>query len=93
MGSIQNHNSKSGNLSIRRNLIVDPVVAGISAVIPAIGDYGKGKASSYVLYNLRKENPGYDVIIYPQYETKKFIIPIFYSERAVKVTPRLGRKK
>ncbi len=61
--------------------------------MPVIGDYGKGKVNSYALYNLMQQNPGYDVVIYPQYETKKFIVPLIYSKRTVKVTARLGRIK
>ena len=69
---------KTQNIAISGNTIADPIVGAISTVIPVLGDYGKGKVSSYALYNLMKDNRGYDVVIYPQYETKKFIIPIFY---------------
>ena len=61
--------------------------------VPVVGDYGKGVVSSYALYNLMQENPGYDVVIYPQYESENFIIPIFYSIKTVKVTARLGKIK
>ena len=84
---------KTQNIAISGNIIADPIVGAISTVIPVLGDYGKGKVSSYALYNLMKDNPGYDVVIYPQYETKKLIIPIFYSKRTVKVTARLGKIK
>lgn len=83
----------SQNVSISGGIIAEQVVGTISAVIPVLGDVKKGKVSSYALYKLMKENPGYDVVIYPQYETKKFIVPIFYSKRTVKVTARLGRIK
>lgn len=84
---------RTQNIAISGNVLVDPIVGAISTVIPILGDYGKGKVSSYALYNLMRDNPGYDVVIYPQYETKKFIIPIFYSKRTVKVTARLGKIK
>lgn len=81
------------NIAISGNIITDPVIAVVSTAIPVLGDRGKGKVSSYALYNLMKNNPGYDIVIYPQYETTKFIIPIFYSKRTVKVTARLGKIK
>jgi len=86
-------NDRGQNISISGNILVDPVVGGLSTIIPVLGNYGKGKVSSYALYNLMQENPGYDIVIYPQYETKRFIVPIFYSKRTVKVTARLGRIK
>ncbi|NBC84187.1 MAG: hypothetical protein GVY19_12535 [Bacteroidetes bacterium] len=81
------------NVNISGAFNADDVIGSISTVVPVLGDYGKGKVSSYALYNLMQENPGYDLVIYPQYETKKFIIPIFYSKRMVKVTARLGKIK
>jgi len=81
------------NITMSGNVISDQVAGAISAVIPVLGDFGKGKVSGYALYNLMKDNPGYDVVIYPQYETRKYIIPLFYSKRTVKVTARLGRIK
>ncbi|MFW6328446.1 MAG: hypothetical protein ACOC2F_09065 [Bacteroidota bacterium] len=79
------------NLAVSGNFIADGVIGAFSAVVPVLGDYGKGKVSSYALYSLMQENPGYDVVIYPQYEAKKFIIPFIYSKRTVKVTARLGK--
>ncbi|MFO8022640.1 MAG: hypothetical protein R6U65_09265 [Perlabentimonas sp.] len=89
----ENQNNQKQNISISGNVIADPIIGTISAVVPVLGDIGKGKVSSYALYKLMQENPGYDVVIYPQYETKKFIIPIFYSKRTVKVKARLGKIK
>jgi hypothetical protein len=82
---------KKQNLAISGTFYVDPIIGGLSTIIPVLGDYGKGKVSSYALYRLMQENPGYDVVIYPQYETKKYIIPIFYSRRTTRVTARLGK--
>lgn len=61
--------------------------------IPVIGNNQKGRMSAYALYNLMSENPGYDFVIYPQFETERFYVPLFYSKRKVKVTARLGRIK
>jgi hypothetical protein len=61
--------------------------------IPVIGNNQKGRMSAYALYNLMRENPGYDFVIYPQFETERFYVPLFYSKRKVKVTARLGRIK
>lgn len=95
----EQHSSQSSDVVISGNFMIDPVeesfstITAISAIIPVLGDQGKGKVSSYALYNLMKENPGYDVVIYPQFESKKFIVPVFYSKRVVQVTARLGKIK
>ena len=81
------------NSSLNSPEIIDYLTGGLSATIPVIGNYGKGKVSSYALYNLMQENPGYDIVIYPQYEVKRFIIPVFYAKRTAKVTARLGKIK
>ena len=81
------------NVSVGSTVPVDPVVGVISEVIPVIGDQIKGGVRSYALHNLMAENPGYDVVVYPQYEVKKYIIPIFYSKRTAKVTARLAKIK
>ena len=85
--------TKEERTVITGNVVADEFVGTLTTIIPVIGDYGKGKVNSYALYNLMQENPGYDVVIYPQYETQKFIVPLFYSKRHVKVTARLGRIK
>ncbi len=83
----------SQNVMVSGNIIADPVVGVVSAIIPVVGDYGKGKVSAYALHHLMQENPGYDVVIYPQYETQRFFVPLFYSKRTVTVTARLGKIK
>jgi len=65
----------------------------LSAIIPVIGDLGKGSVNQYALYEMMKKNPGYDIVLYPQYETKKFVIPFLYSKTTVKATARLGKIK
>ena len=61
--------------------------------IPVFGEAVRAGARSYALYNLMAENPGYDVVVYPQYEVRKFIVPLFYSKRTAKVTARLAKIK
>lgn len=85
--------SNNVQLSTGTSFVFEGVVGSLSTVVPVLGDYGKGKVSSYALYKLMQENSGYDVVIYPRYETKRFIIPVFYSKRTVKVTARLGKIK
>jgi hypothetical protein len=65
------------------------------AKIPVIGDVIWDKTANYALYDLMQENPGFDVIIYPQYETK-VVRPVlglgFIVKRTkVKATARLGK--
>jgi len=84
---------QSANITLGSQILVDPVVGVISAVIPVLGDFGKGEVSNYALYDMMKKNPGYDVVLYPQYETKKFVIPFIYSKTTVKATARLGKIK
>lgn len=83
--------SATQDISVSGNIVANPVLGAVSAVIPILGDYGKGKVSNYALYNLMNENPGYDVVVYPQYETKKFVFPLFYSKTKVQVTARLAK--
>jgi hypothetical protein len=49
------------------------------------------KAENVAIYNLLKENPGYDVVLYPKFDTKfsGFII----TNAEVTVTARLGKLK
>lgn len=63
------------------------------ANIPVIGNVIADKTANYALYELMVNNPGYDVILYPQYETK-VIRPIglnLFRITTVKVTARLGK--
>lgn len=63
------------------------------ALIPVIGNFVSDKTANYALYELMANNPGYDVVIYPQYETKverPLGIGIF-KITTVKVTARLGK--
>lgn len=63
------------------------------ANIPVIGNVVADKTANYALYELMVNNPGYDVIIYPQYETvvERPIGLGIYRITTVKVTARLGK--
>ncbi len=71
---------------------------GISlASVPVLGNILSDRTSSYALYQLMTEHQGFDVVFYPQYETKvvKPILGIgfFTKITTVKVTSRLGKFK
>ena len=65
------------------------------ASIPVIGNYLADKTANYALYDLMNNNPGYDVVFYPQYETKvvkPFLgIGFIVKTTTVKATARLGK--
>lgn len=64
-------------------------------IIPYIG-VTVPSGSNYALYNLMKNNPGYDVVVYPQVETYRHA-PVLgtdlFSKTTYKVTARLGKLK
>ncbi|MBU3743675.1 MAG: hypothetical protein FGM61_03890 [Sediminibacterium sp.] len=71
---------------------------GISlASLPVIGNVLTDKTANYALYELMSKNPGYDVIFYPQYETKVIKpilgIGILTTITTVQTTARLGKLK
>jgi len=65
------------------------------ASIPVVGTVLGDKTANYALYELMNSNSGYDVIFYPQYETKisrPFLgIGFIYKKTTVKTTARLGK--
>ena len=65
------------------------------ASIPVIGNFVGDKTANYSLYNLMEANPGYDVVFYPQYETRviKPVLGIGFITKitTVKTTARLGK--
>lgn len=67
------------------------------ANIPVVGNLISDRTSSYALYELMQNNPGYDVVFYPQYEIKvvKPFLGIGFLTKTtyVKVTARLGKLK
>lgn len=62
---------------------------------PVLGAIITGGAN-FALYKLMQENPGYDVVIYPQVESHRHA-PVLgtdlYSKTTYKVTARLGKLK
>jgi hypothetical protein len=67
------------------------------ASLPIIGNYLGDKTANYALYEIMNGNQGYDVVIYPQYETrvsKPFLgLGFILKKTTVKATARLGKLK
>jgi hypothetical protein len=65
------------------------------AIIPVIGDLISDRTANYSLYEIMKDNPGYDVVFYPQYEIKVFKpvigIGVLVKITKVKTIARLGK--
>ncbi len=64
------------------------------ASIPVIGGFIVDGTAGYALYDMMQKNPGYDVVLYPQYESKvkrPIGIGFFYKITTVKATARLGK--
>ncbi|WP_372751748.1 hypothetical protein [Labilibaculum sp.] len=65
------------------------------ASIPVIGNLIYDKTANYSLYKLMNNNPGYDVVFYPQYETKVLrpVLGIGFLSKitTVKTKARLGK--
>ena len=63
--------------------------------IPVIGGFIADRTQGYALHSLMKNNKGYDVVFYPQYETKvnrPFLgIGLIFNKVRVKATARLGK--
>lgn len=72
-------------------------IALILANLPVIGNVIGDQTANYALYELMVNNPGYDVIFYPQYITivERPILGIgfFKTVTTVKTTARLGKLK
>lgn len=64
--------------------------SGYSIEIPVIGAYLSKGVNSYAVFNMIRDNPGYDVVLYPQFESQVTNLIIMKSTK-VKVTARLGR--
>ena len=61
--------------------------------IPVIGNLPFGGSQAYALFDLMEKNPGYDVVFYPQYETKITGIPILFQKSKTTVKARLAKIK
>lgn len=69
----------------------------VIASIPVIGNMITDRTSNYSLFEIMKNNPGFDVVFYPQYETTtlKPILGLGFILKVTKVktTARLGKLK
>ncbi len=67
------------------------------AKIPVIGSFIIDETVNYALYDMMNKNPGYDIVFYPQYETRirrPFLgLGIIYKKTTVKATARLAKFK
>lgn len=66
------------------------------AAVPVVGTAVINPTANFALYNLMTENPGCDVVYYPQYETvhkKPLGFGIVFRTTTVKVTARLAKLK
>lgn len=67
------------------------------ANIPVVGSFVNDITQNYALYELMNNNPGYDVVFYPQFESsiKRPVLGIglIYKNTTVKATARLGKLK
>ncbi|MBL7909840.1 MAG: hypothetical protein JNJ41_02145 [Bacteroidia bacterium] len=64
------------------------------ASIPVIGGFVVDGTAGYALYDMMQKTPGYDVVLYPQYETtvkRPIGIGFIYKVTTVKATARLGK--
>lgn len=69
--------------------------ATVKASVYAPNILGFDRTDQYALFNLLKQNPGYDMVLYPQITTitrKPFLgLGLIYMETEVKVSARLGK--
>jgi hypothetical protein len=61
--------------------------------IPVIGNLPIGGSQAFAVYDLMQKNPGYDVVFYPQYETKITGIPMLFQKSTTTVKARLAKIK
>ncbi|MBO7481137.1 MAG: hypothetical protein J6T63_03405 [Bacteroidales bacterium] len=67
-----------------------------NASVPVLGAIVDDRTVNEALYRIMQEHPGYDVILYPQYNKyvhKPVLGTHIYSKTTVKVTARLGKLK
>lgn len=69
--------------------VVEPSIINI----PIVGNMPIKSSASYAIYDLMEKNPGYDVVFYPQYETKVTGLPIIFQKSHTTVKARLGKIK
>jgi hypothetical protein len=61
--------------------------------IPIIGNLPIGGSQAFAVYDVMSKNPGYDVVFYPQYETKMTGIPLLFQKSHTVVKARLAKIK
>ncbi len=64
------------------------------ASIPVLGGFIVDGTAGYALHDMMDKNPGYDVVLYPQYETtvkRPIGLGFIYKVTTVKATARLGK--
>ena len=86
---------KTGNVKKDETSISLSTGTTIIAKVPVIGNFISDKTANYALHRLMEENPGYDVVFYPQYTTtveRPIGIGIF-TITTVEVTARLAKIK
>lgn len=67
-----------------------------NASVPILGAIVEDQTVNAALYKLMQEHPGYDVVLYPQYQKavhKPVLGTHLYSKTTVTVTARLGKLK
>jgi hypothetical protein len=84
-------NQKTGNIEGGASMMIS------LASIPVMGNYLFDQTANYALYEMMVQNPDYDVVLYPQYETvtQKPILGIGWltTITTVKAKARLGKLK
>ncbi len=61
--------------------------------IPVIGNFVNGAVNYYALYNMMNDNPGYDVVFYPTFESKQMGFLFLFQTTSVTVKARLAKIK
>lgn len=61
--------------------------------LPIVGTAISNKDEAYAVHDLLLKNGGYDVLIFPQFESSRKGVPFIYTKNQVKVTARLARIK
>lgn len=97
------YTSRVIGIDFKRTFTLDTTVVGKGyrvpslADIPVIGNIMTDRTAEYALWQLMQDNPGYDVIFYPQYEVhvRKPILGMgfLYKRTTVKTTAVLGKLK
>lgn len=84
-------------LNIDKNVVGKAYIVPSIADIPVIGNIMTDRTAEYSLWQLMHNNPGYDVVFYPQYELhiRKPILGMgfLYKRTTVKTTAVLGKLK